>query len=72
MQRVRVERIWTARRNLLDEALGLGLDGDLVLAARCHPLNGGKPIVMPVSMLEEKYELEPVSDLEEKGERDGR
>ena len=55
-QVVRVERVWVARRNLMDEVLGLGKDGDPVLCVRCHPLNGGKPQVMPVSFLEAEFD----------------
>lgn len=57
-QAVRVERVWEARRNLMDEVLGLGRDGEAVLCARCHPLNGGKPQVMPVSFLEAEFTLQ--------------
>lgn len=55
-ERVRVERVWECTRNLMDEVLGLGKHGEKVLTVRCHPLHGGKPIVMPAAFLEDRYE----------------
>jgi hypothetical protein len=49
--RMRVERVWEVTRNRLDEALGYGPAGEVVLTARCHPLTGGRPWVIPVADL---------------------
>lgn len=52
-QLLRVERVWEATWNLLDEALGYGRDGEKAVVARCHPVRGGKAIVIPVTKLTE-------------------